>query len=109
MAVRNSGHPILIPAVNSRAGMLVRKVFPSVAMRTVVLPHRTPGPFAQIWSPALPVLFAVERLCESDLFWGFRHGNFDHDYYRINPTVKSIRRTPKRFNRRRRYFVPIAY
>ena len=55
-AVADASEAIFIPAVCARAGLIVREVFPCVAIRTVVFANRAPGALAKIWSPTLPVL-----------------------------------------------------
>src|SRR5262249_10506329 len=64
MAVRDSGDAILVPPVRAAAGVIVRKVIPGSPTGAVVLPHRSPGPLAQIRPPALPVLLPLPGLFE---------------------------------------------
>src|SRR6476620_3902006 len=54
--VADTRQAILVPAVGLRAGRLVRRIFPSRAIWTVVLAHGAPGTLAQVWSPPLPRL-----------------------------------------------------
>ena len=45
-AVADASEAIFIPAVCARAGLIVREVFPCVAMGTVIFANRAPGSFA---------------------------------------------------------------
>src|SRR5262249_49011891 len=53
-----------VPPVRAAAGVIVRKVIPGRPTGAVVLPHRSPGPLAQIRPPALPVLLPLPGLLE---------------------------------------------
>ena len=55
--------------------MIVRKIFPGVAVSAVVFTYGAPGALAEIWSPALPVPFAVAGFGEADLL--VRHRRVD--------------------------------
>src|SRR5262249_8903992 len=59
MAIANTAEAIFAPAVGTRAGGIVGKVFPRGAVWTVVLADRRPLAFAQVGSPALPVRAAL--------------------------------------------------
>src|SRR5436190_6502343 len=48
--------------------MIVWKVVPCRAIGAVILAHRPPGSFAQVWAPAFPMLFSRVRLREALLF-----------------------------------------
>ena len=75
VAIADAGKAVFVPAVGSRAGVIVRKVLPGVAIGAVVFAHRAPGAFAQIGSPALPVSFAVAGFGEPDLLVRHRRVN----------------------------------
>ncbi len=62
VAVADSGQAVFIPAVGSGAGVVVREIIPGVAVGAVVLADRAPGAFAEVGSPAFPVLPALPRL-----------------------------------------------
>ena len=55
MPIGDAGEPVLIPAIGSRAGVIVRKVVPRGAVRAVVFADGAPGAFTEVGSPALPV------------------------------------------------------
>lgn len=63
MTIRDSGEPVFIPAVRTRASMIMRKRFPRSAVGTIVFSNRPPGSFTEVRPPALPML-----LTESILF-----------------------------------------
>src|SRR5262249_53509082 len=69
-AIGNPGDAILIPAISARARVIVREVIPGRAVGAIVLPDRSPCPFAQVGAPALPVSAPVPRLLQPDLFLG---------------------------------------
>ncbi len=68
MTIRDSGEPVFIPAVGTGASMIVRERFPRSAVRTVVFPDRPPGPFAEVWPPALPMLLPERILFQPSPF-----------------------------------------
>ena len=53
--VREPGHPVLAPAVRTRAGVVVGEVGPGVAVGAVVLPDRAPLALAEVGAPQVPV------------------------------------------------------
>src|SRR5580658_601895 len=71
-AIADSGEAIFIPAVGSRAGVIVGEIFPGVAVGAVVFADSAPGALAEVGSPALPVAFAVAFFGEPDLLVGHR-------------------------------------
>src|SRR5271156_662512 len=54
--IGNSGDAVLTPAIGATAGVIVRKVLPGVAVRTVVLADRAPLALGQVRAPLLPAL-----------------------------------------------------
>ena len=75
--VGDAGHPVLVPAVGARAGVVVRERVPGVAALGVVLAHRAPGALAQVRAPLVPrvrgeevVLGAAGRLGEARVLGG---------------------------------------
>src|SRR5436305_7088572 len=48
--------------------MIVRKVFPSGAVRAVVLAHRSPLPLGEIRPPPFPMLLTATRLFQPAVF-----------------------------------------
>jgi hypothetical protein len=58
LAVTDPAQAIFVPAIGCGAGMVVRQIIPGCPVGAIVLTHRAPGTFAEIWSPALPVLLA---------------------------------------------------
>src|SRR6516164_6106654 len=53
--------PVLAPAIGAAARMVVRKIFPSVAVLAVILAHRSPLALAEIGPPAPPMLTLANR------------------------------------------------
>ena len=72
MAVGDAGNSVFVPAVSARAGVIVRKKFPGVAVSAVVLANGAPGSLAKIWAPAFPVLFALAGFLQTNLFLSHR-------------------------------------
>src|SRR5262249_9751220 len=68
LVIRNAAQPILAPSIGARAGVVVWKVVPSVAIVAVVLAHRPPLAFAKIRSPLLPWHAIGPRLIETNVF-----------------------------------------
>src|SRR5882724_2418967 len=68
MAVADAGDPIFIPAIGSRARVIVREVIPRRAIWAVILTHGSPSAFAYIGSPTLPMRAALAGFFESNLF-----------------------------------------
>ena len=71
-AVADAGDAVLAPAVGTRPGVIVRQVFPRIAVGAVVLAHGAPLPFAQVRPPVLPG-FAANALFEALPFDGGGH------------------------------------
>jgi len=67
MAVADAGNAVFVPAIGARAGGVVRDGLPGRAIRAVILAHGSPGSFAEVRAPALPVRRA---------FFGFRESAF---------------------------------
>src|SRR6516165_875627 len=67
-AIANTGQSIFIPAISAGPGVVVRQIFPSGSMRTVVLSYGTPGALAEVGSPTFPVLLADTRFRKPDFF-----------------------------------------
>src|SRR3569832_1992854 len=53
--VAESGNAVFAPTLRAAARMVVRKVVPGCAVRTVVLAYGAPLALAEVRSPALPV------------------------------------------------------
>ena len=65
VAIADAGEAVLVPAVGARAGVIVRKVVPGVAVGAVVLAHRAPGALAEVRPPALPVSTTLRGLVQA--------------------------------------------
>jgi hypothetical protein len=61
---------VFAPAIDAGASMIVRKIVPGIAIRRVVLPHRSPLALAEIGSPKLPS-FTPLIACEDTLGFSF--------------------------------------
>src|SRR3954470_13355215 len=68
VTVADAGNAVLVPAVCARPCVIVRQIFPSVTVRSVVLAHRAPGALAEVGPPTLPVRPLVTSLFEPQLF-----------------------------------------
>src|ERR1700679_3274799 len=55
MTVAETGNPIFAPTIGPGAGMIMRKIVPSVAIRAVVFANRAPLAFGKIRTPTFPV------------------------------------------------------
>ena len=77
VVVAQAQQAVLAPPVGARAGVVVGKVVPGVAVGRIVLAHRPPLAIGEIGAPAAPVRRACACLRESLRF--FRH--------RVLPTV----------------------
>src|SRR5437879_5107803 len=62
--VTKSTETILVPAIGTRAGVLVWEKFPGLARRAVVLTDRTPATLAEIGSPPAPGRLPVSGLLQ---------------------------------------------
>jgi hypothetical protein len=72
VTIGNAGQSILIPAIGARASLVVRKRFPGSPVWAVVFADGTPGPFAEIGSPAFPMSLPAGVLIKTLLFRGER-------------------------------------
>ncbi len=79
--VRDAGHPVLVPPVRARAGVVVGEGPPGVAVRGVVLAHGAPGALAEVGAPLVPGvggeqvgLGAAGRLGQPRVLGGGRRG-----------------------------------
>ncbi len=68
VTIGDSRDSIFAPAIRARTGVIVRKIFPRGAVRTVVLAHGAPLAFGEIRSPALPVSGAEARFLQPFFF-----------------------------------------
>ena len=60
--VGDAGDPVFPPPVGAGPGLIVREVGPGIAVLPVILPHRSPLPFAQVGPPPAPGDTAVADL-----------------------------------------------
>src|SRR5262249_31839339 len=68
LAVAPAEEPVLAPAIDAAARVLVREVLPRRPSGGVVLAHGAPLTLAQVRPPPLPVFLAVEVLVETKRF-----------------------------------------
>src|ERR1700674_5859856 len=68
--VADASEAVLVPAIGSRAGVLVGEEVPGGAVGAVILPYGAPGPLAEVGTPALPGRPALGYLVEAVLFRG---------------------------------------
>ena len=59
MAIRDARKSVFVPAVRSGTGVIVREIFPGVSVRAVIFANRAPCAFAEVGTPALPMLLAL--------------------------------------------------
>lgn len=68
MTIADTTKTVLIPAIGTRPRMIMGKRFPCRAVRTVVLSHSSPSPFAQIGPPTFPMTLTFGILVKTLLF-----------------------------------------
>src|SRR5262245_36718494 len=68
LIVRDAGEPVLSQAVSPRAGLVVAKVIPGIAVFAVIFAHSSPLALAQLRTPVLPGSLVVAWIFKSDLF-----------------------------------------
>src|SRR5256885_10071163 len=59
--ITNAGQTVFVPTEDTRTGVVVGEVFPSVAIGAVIFADCAPGSFAEVRSPALPMLLADRK------------------------------------------------
>src|SRR6185503_18305790 len=68
VTVADSRDPVLVPAVGSGPGLVMRKILPGIAVWTVIFADGAPGTLAQVGTPALPVGALFARFFQPELF-----------------------------------------
>ncbi len=91
--VGKSGDAVLPPAIGTAAGMIVRKIVPGIAMRTVVLAYRAPLALAQVRSPSFPGTGLAGALGQSALF--FVHDALPRCCRLMSTTARKTSATPQ--------------
>ena len=81
VTVANRGEAVLVPAICTGAGVIMRKIFPRFTGRTIVLAHCSPGAIADVGTPSLPMRFARTCFFES-LFFGIHSCSPRFDCFR---------------------------
>src|SRR6266700_4342171 len=76
MPVGNAHDSVFAPTIGARSGMIMRKEIPSRAVRAVVFADSAPLPLGQIWSPALPMDFALACFFQTFFFSVHDHSLF---------------------------------
>src|SRR4030067_1173378 len=71
LSVRDPEQPVLPPAVDPAARMIVGEIDPWVAVRRVILPDRPPLPLGEVGPPTFPVLLPERILAEAGFFSEF--------------------------------------
>src|SRR4051812_27928292 len=77
VAIAETGDAVLSPSKGLRAREIVREIRPGIAVRAVVLAHRSPGAVGEIWPPLAPVGDVVGKPRESGSLRG-------HGCWRLN-------------------------
>src|SRR5271170_5806366 len=54
MSIGKARNTVFAPPVGAASGMVMWKILPCRAVAAVILAHRAPLPFAEIWAPLLP-------------------------------------------------------
>jgi len=54
LGIGESGNAVFAPSIGAAACVVVRKIVPGIAMRTVVLAHGAPLALTEVWPPSLP-------------------------------------------------------
>ena len=73
VTIRDARQSILVPAVSSGTGVIVREILPGVSVRAVIFADGAPCAFAEVRSPPLPMLLARRRFRQSGFF--LRHAD----------------------------------
>src|SRR5262245_29797253 len=68
MAIADAGEAVLVPAIGTRSGMVMRERVPGGPVSAIVLTDRHPGPLAQIGAPTLPMALTLRFLFQTLLF-----------------------------------------
>src|SRR5262245_42648714 len=68
MTIADAGDSVFVPAIGARAGMVVRKITPRIAIGTVVFAHRSPSTLGQKRSPAVPMPDPLPGHLQPDAF-----------------------------------------
>ena len=74
LIVADAGDAVFAPAIGAAAGVVVREILPSVAIRTVILADGSPLAFGQIRSPQPPGRGPVVFVAE--MFLLYVHGDW---------------------------------
>jgi hypothetical protein len=69
--IADAGKTVFAPPIRAAAGMIVRKIFPGIAVRRVIFPYRAPLALGEVRTPTFPVLLAGFDLMEAQLFAEF--------------------------------------
>jgi len=68
VAIRNAGQSFFVPSIGLRAGMVMGQELPGRSIGTIVFADRSPGPFAEVRAPPLPMFPAEVIVIEALLF-----------------------------------------
>src|SRR3954454_10616431 len=66
LIITDTGEPIFTPVIGARAGLIVSKIIPRVAVRAVILADSAPLPFAEIGPPRPPGNSRFPRFVQSE-------------------------------------------
>src|SRR5712671_565138 len=55
LVIAKAADPVFAPAIGPAARMVMREIIPGGAVLAVILTHRSPLAFAEIWPPAPPM------------------------------------------------------
>ena len=72
LAIADAGDAVLVPAIGARSGMVVREVFPRLAVLAVVLAHGAPCAIADVRAPSAPVASGTAGGLQPEMFWRTR-------------------------------------
>src|SRR3954454_6024852 len=70
LIITDAGEPVLTPVIGARAGLIVAKIIPCVAVRAVILTDGAPLALAEIWPPQPPGYFLFPRFIQSESLGG---------------------------------------
>src|SRR5207237_1255746 len=74
IAIADPGDAVLAPAVRLAARQVVREVGPRLAVGTVILADRRPGPLGEVRPPAPPTIDVVADFPKPGVFAGGHEG-----------------------------------
>ena len=89
LEIRDAREAVLVPAIDARPRVIMRKVGPRFAIRAVILAHGSPRALGQVWPPRLPS-FLTARIGRDTRLFGVHARD-------INPSQRTMSRNHHSF------------